>query len=343
MFWNRVKVIDGKRTRLKGASGFVRLFPAVPGVLLGMLVGVLLVGPHNERKVDSAAAARGVDLPKVEHLSPAEIQDFVVKALSTLGEQQGLSTGAIETAGDGSEERSVFTRKDVQLGVKNIRRLLPLVKGWTIDALLEATTDDDLKRAEWPRMTRLIRGVRKIVRSQGLWGIAAVRDSRLTEILVDPDYAPHLTSDDEAVFVLAHELTHVAARSGKLERFIERVAERARSTAQVETTEDQKEDLACDFVGELVLKQFIVRNPTNESAAVRVSRVLGYESPAKRFARAWQDFCASYNGDPGDDNHLNQYQTIRALIALDPHLQALMPMPANPNSSVAPEEDADCR
>jgi hypothetical protein len=97
----------------------------------------------------------------------------------------------------------------------------------------------------------------------------------------------------------------------------------------VETTADQREDLACDLVGELVLKRFISHNPSTDSAATRMSRVLGYEAPAVRFARAWDDFCASYNGDSGDEEHLNQYQSIRALLALDPELQSLIPMPVD--------------
>jgi hypothetical protein len=172
----------------------------------------------------------------------------------------------------------------------------------------------------------LIDGVHKIICDEHMPGEAAIRDDRLSEILVARTYASDLNSDDEAVFVLAHELTHVAARSGDLRRFIDSITESVRRSANVGPTEDQREDLACDFVGELVLRRFITDNPTSESASVRLSRVLGYESTAERFARAWEDFCASYNGDPGDDSHLKQYQTIRALLALDPELASLMPL-----------------
>ena len=129
-------------------------------------------------------------------------------------------------------------------------------------------------------------------------------------------------------------MTHVAARSRKLDRFIAGAADNARRGAHVETTADQREDLACDLVGEMVLKRFIALNPSSDSAATRISRVLGYEAPAARLARAWDDFCASYNGDLGDDDHLNQYETIRALLALDPELQSLMPMPVDSITSV---------
>jgi hypothetical protein len=302
----------------------------VRGVFSAILIGLLLVAPHDRKRTTTKSESGSVPNSSIniDDLAPEELRTLIVRALAKLEEQQGLTTGTVASVSGDPKERGIYSWQDVEHGVGNIRRLLPSVQLWMLDALREATASYDVKPSDWPRIGRLVRGVRRIVFSEGLRGVAAVRDNRLSEILVDPMYASYLISDDQAVFVLAHELTHVAARSNKLDRFIKGVAENATRNAQVEPTDAQREDLACDFVGEIVLKRFIALKPTNESATTRVSTVFGYESPEQRFARAWEEFCAAYNGDPGDVDHLTQYQTIRALLALDPELRSLMPTSA---------------
>jgi hypothetical protein len=326
---------DSTREAQAKRRGLSRLFAIAPALIGGILLALLVV-PADTRRVTVPTPVLPADnLPDIDHLSGDEIRKLIVKALSRLSEQQGIDSGISPESVDQASLNPQCARR----GVDNIRRLLPSAKQLTIEALRGATAAYSLEPAAWPRVSRLIHRVRKIVRSQDLEGMAAIRDDRLSEILIDPEYAPYLSSDDEAVFVLAHELTHVAARSGKLGRFIEAVASNARRDGHVEATADQKEDLACDYVGELVLKRFIAMNPTSESTPVRVARVFGYESPSERFARAWQDFCASYNGDPGDNEHLNQYQTIRALIALDPELRSLVPIRSEDNKPTPASPD----
>ena len=325
-------VTPAKGAKSKGPVGAPTRSHLFPGLIAGILIGLLIVTPHSRRITSAPLSDPAPNLTDVDHLSPDEIQALIVKALSRLGEQQDLDSSVKGIATGESNERAIYTWDDVQRGIKNLHRLLPLAKRWTLETLQQATAEYELWPSARPRVTQLINGVRSFVRDPDLRSMAAVRDDRLSEIRVDPEYAPYLVSDDVAIFVLAHELTHVAARSGKLNRFIEGVAQQAKGAAEVEPVADQREDLACDFVGALVLKRFITVNPTNDSAATRLSRVLGYESPAERFARAWEDFCLSYNGYSGDDDHLTQYQTIRALLALDPELQSLIPLQAGPSS-----------
>ena len=315
-------------TRAKASVGALRPASILAGLIAGVLTGLFVVTPPDWH-VARPPAPVSVTTPKLDALSPEDLQQLVVTALTKLGEHRELTNAGRRNTSQDPSELIVYGAKDIERGVTNMQRLLPSVKRWTIDAIRKAAAADDVKPSEWPRVTRLVDGVRRIVRSHSLRCMALVRDDRLSEILVDSDYAPFLASDDEAVFVLAHELTHVAARSNVLDQFIKEVAQKVKQLALLEPAEGQWEDLACDFVAELVLKQFIAVNPTDVPAASRVSSVLGYESPAERFARAWEDFCASYNGDPGDAEHLNQYQTIRALIALDPELQPLMPFSGN--------------
>jgi hypothetical protein len=169
--------------------------------------------------------------------------------------------------------------------------------------------------------------VNRVVLDAQLGNSGAVWDERPREIRIGPLSAMHLTLDDEALLLLAHELTHVASRSGRLLDFVNGLADKARLTSGVAPTAGQKEDLVCDFIGALVVQSFAELKPTAESKAERLSRVLGYESRDDRLLFAWDDFCASYRdyGDLGDEEHLSQGNNLRALRGLDPKLRTLVP------------------
>jgi len=319
--------LSGDRTRSKGSIGVWLLLSIMPGMIVGITIGLSITALHNRPTVVPGNLDLTRSLSDVDHLSSAETEILALKALSRLGEMRGFTAGGGLDAAYNNGVQYTDSRRQFQLGINNVRRLLPLAKRLTLESLREAAMGGDLKASGLMREKRLINGVCKIVPDQHLSGMAAVRDDRLSEISIGSDYLTDLTSDDEAIFLLGHELMHVAVRCGGLDQFIENVAENAKLAANVEPSDDQKEDLACDFAGELVLRRFIALHPTGEAEAARLSRIFGYAPPAQRFARAWEDFCASYNGDPGDKDHLSQGQTIRALFALDPQLRTLMPAP----------------
>jgi hypothetical protein len=312
-------------TLLKFSIKGRRSLSIMPGLMVGMLSGLLLAASYNRQENSPVNPQPAQMLSEIEHLSTAELEAFSLKALSTLREKRGLDADEGSGAEEDYEVGTINGWRDVQLGIRNVRRLLPLARQLTLESLREAQVSDPLKRSGLSREKRLIDAVHKIVLDPSLADTAEVRDDRLSEIRIGPDYALHLISDDEAIFLLGHELTHVAARSGRLNQFIEHVTETARLSADVELMEDQKEDLACDFTGAEVLKRFIALHPKDEPEAERFARAVGYEPPAVRLARAWDDFCASYNGDAGDEEHLSHTQTLRALFGLDPKLKALMP------------------
>jgi len=320
--------LQSDRQRPSRSIVVYRLQSTAPGLIAGILIGVLIVVAQDQRRPGRPAAGLAPASTDVDKLPPDEVRALILEALSNLDYPQKLNRDRANGNQD-FDKRAVGSHREARQGIDNMRRLLPPAQRWVIESLRDAASSYDLKPPEWNSVIHLIHGVHKIVRSPSQQAAAEVRQNRLSEILVGSGYAPYLVSDDEATFVLGHELMHVAARSGSLNRFIDGVAVKANHLSNVKPTENQKEDLACDFMGELVLKRFIGLNPTNEAPAIRVSRVLGYESPAERFARAWDDFCASYEGDPGDREHLTQYETIRALSALDPELQAMMPEPAS--------------
>ena len=297
----------------------------LPGLLVGLLAGLLITVPQIRLSSAPSDAHPILRRAEIESLSADELETLALETLSTLGQKRQLNAGSDHIAENSSGEKTTNYWPQVQLGLKNIRRLLPLAKLLTLDALRTAQTDGHLKTSGLLKEKRLLQGVRKVVLGPELEGDAGVWDDRLWEIHIAADYAPALISDDEAIFVLGHELTHVAARSGRLGQFIDNVKETARLSADVEPTREQKEDLACDYIGAQVLKHFIMLYPTGQTEKERFSRITGLESSSQRLALAWEDFCASYNGIPGDEDHLGQAQTMRALVALDPELKSLVP------------------
>src|SRR6185369_14646052 len=109
-------------------------------------------------------------------------------------------------------------------------------------------------------------------------------------------------------------------RHGYLRNLIDNLTRTAIAAGNLKITTDQKEDLACDFIGAEVLKRFIRLRPADLSMKERLSRALGIETPAERLGRSLEDFCASYNDDLSDKEHLGVAQTLNALLANDPEL-----------------------
>jgi len=299
----------------------------LPGLVVGLLAGLLITVPQIRLASAPSDPQPILRHAVIESLSAAELETLALETLSKLGEKRQLRADPVHDAENISTERTANNWPQVQLGLKNIRRLLPLAKLLTLDALRAAQTDKRLMTTGLLREKRLIQGVRSIVLDSRLIGDAEVWEERLSEIRVATGYAPALISDDEAIFLLSHELTHVAARSGRLKGFIDKVKETARLSADVEPTREQKEDLACDYTAAEVLKRFIVLYPTGETERERFSRIIAFES-SQRLALAWENFCASYNGESGDEYHLSRAQTMRALVGLDPELKALVPVDA---------------
>jgi hypothetical protein len=296
------------------------------GWVLGMLSGLLLAAPIYRHVGTSSelapppAQAAAAALPQTETGSHAFLQ-----ALPALCQNEGPA------AGDGFssfEDEGVVVWQQAHNGIKNATRLLPLARRLTLQALREAGAHGPINSDGLTAAKRRITAVNRVVLDPRLGNSGEVWDARPREIRIGPAYAMHLTSDDDALLLLAHELTHVATWSGRLEGFVNSLADKVRFTAGVAPTAAQKEDLACDFVAALAVKRFVELNPTAESKAERLSRVLGYESRDARLRFAWDEFCASYHGDygdPGDAEHLSQEENLRALRGLDLELRTLVP------------------
>ena len=289
-------------------------FPILSGVIPGIVIGIVLTTPFNGR-TDNAVKADLSTNGAIARLSSDELEHVALNVLSTLSERRGSLPQV-------SSQWSTLLQDDehnVRMGIANARRLLPLAKDLTIESLSQLTKNPNLSREK-----ALIRSVRWVVLASRLGNFAEVREEDLSVIYVGAEYAADLISDDQAMLLLGHELTHVAARTGRLNHYVDEVNATVQRSANIHTNEAQKEELACDYVAAEVLKTFIATHRTSENDADRFSRAFGYEAPGERLTRAWIQFCAAYYGDPGDQEHLNEQQTIRSLRVLDPDLKALM-------------------
>jgi hypothetical protein len=297
------------------------LFVGIPaGLSAGVLAG-LSASPASALHASAPPASiPDPARPDFARMSPAELETLALDVLATLSEKRGGEGEGVPVAGRGTWDETGESLRQIHLGMKNLRRLLPLGKRLTLQAL-----GDSLKTSRLSKERRLITNVRRVVLDPAIGNAACVDEDDLTVIRVGPDYAVYLTSDDDAMLLLGHELTHVAARAGRLKRLIESVSELAHRSADLTLDEEQREELACDFAGAQVLKRYIALHPTGERSAERFVRPFGYEPAPERLAAAWKDFCASYNGDPLDEVHLSWYQTLRVLSGLDPELKALIP------------------
>ena len=292
-------------------------------ILVGLMVWILavlaVISPAHRPSATAGPAPPPTPLD-VARLSPAELEALALDALAALHERRRREA----SSSDGVRGRRVraegYGPRQVYLGMENARRLLPLAKRLTLKTLGETVRPPRLSREK-----RLIASVRRVVLDPALSGAAGIWEDDPSYIRVGPDYAALLTSDDETMLMLGHELTHVAARAGRLGRFIEGMGDTARRSTGLKLTEEQKEELACEFVGAGVLRHYIALRPTAEAEAERFARSFGYAPHPERLARAWEDFCASYNGDPVDGDHLSSDQTLRALLGLDPKFKALIP------------------
>jgi hypothetical protein len=293
------------------------------GWALGVLTGLLLAAPLYRQNGDSpelVSAADHAALRRAEAGGHAFLQ-----ALPALCENE--SPAGVGGFGRFEDEGVVVWRR-AHNGIKNASRLLPLARRLTLQALQQADAPSPISLDGLKAAKRRIAAVNRVVLDPRLGNAGEVRDARPWEIRIGPAYAMNLTSDDDALLLLVHELTHVASWSGRLLGFVNSLADKAKFTAGVAPTAAQKEDFVCDYVAALAVKRFVELNPTAESKAERLSRVLGYESRDARLKFAWDDFCASYHGDyddPGDAEHLSQRDNLRALRGLDLELRTLVP------------------
>jgi len=112
-----------------------------------------------------------------------------------------------------------------------------------------------------------------------------------------------LRSDEAMIGVLAHELTHIASgQPDSLKPLFRAIGRRAAMRTGLRIQGQRAEELACDLVGALAVREYI-----KETAS--------WEPLPRRLARAFEHNCV--DDDASDEDHLSPRNTIRALFALE--------------------------
>jgi len=204
--------------------------------------------------------------------------------------------------------------REVERGIKRTEVLLPIAKRMTLESLRHLAADFRIPADELRQAEGYINRIEKVVLDRELGNSAEVSEDFPAEIHIGPSFALDLTTDEDVALLLGHELTHVATWGEGLSQFIDSVAQGAQRAAGVYPTSAQREDLACDFIGEQVAKRFIRSHPTDEPAGQRFARLLDYN-------------CGSYSDEDSDEEHMSQSETLRALLGLDAELGRLILKP----------------
>jgi hypothetical protein len=193
-------------------------------------------------------------------------------------------------------------------GLRRAAGLLPLSRRLTLEVLGEmADRYHHVGEEELQRAREQVEAVKDVRLDAGLGELGEFDEDEPTVVKVGEGYARSLASDDEAVVLLAHELTHAAAVGGGLNDLVEVVAAEAGRRAGVFAAEGQKQDLFCDYVGEQALKRFARLRPDGERVAGRVGRAFGG--------------IGQEDADGEDEEHLSPALTWRALRGLDRELE----------------------
>jgi hypothetical protein len=186
--------------------------------------------------------------------------------------------------------------------MRNVNRLLAVAKLLAIEALQSTGSRYGLPATSIEAAGRRIASANRALLDHRLGDSAMVDDRFPSEIRFGPACAEQMVCDDDAVFVLAHELIHTGNAGGDLKPLAGCIARDARSLACVRATRGQEEDLACDYIAEVVLRNFVAMRPSAKSAEERLCLTLA-------------------GGNAGDRSHLSDALTLRALIGLDPNLR----------------------
>lgn len=192
-------------------------------------------------------------------------------------------------------------------GLGRAAALLPLSRRLTSESLGEVARRYGVADEALGRARAQVEAVTQVRLDAGLGDLAEFDEEEPTAVSVGEGYARSLEGDDDCVVLLAHELTHAAAAGGDLDALVEAVAAEAGRRSGVFASDDQKEDLLCEYVGEQTLKRFARLRPDGEPPSTRVGRAFG---PGEQ-----------QGDDGGDEEHLGADETWRALRALDAELK----------------------
>ena len=197
---------------------------------------------------------------------------------------------------------------DAVTGQHRAERLLPATRKLVVNAIIQLAKDYDLygsaaMQTKINSATTRVEAVRRVKPDVDARDNASVvlRDPRTIEF--GTIFLAGLRSDEAMIGVLAHELTHIASgQPDSLKPLFRAIGRRAAMRTGLRIQGQRAEELACDLVGALAVREYI-----KETAS--------WEPLPRRLARAFEHNCV--DDDASDEDHLSPRNTIRALFALE--------------------------
>ena len=200
---------------------------------------------------------------------------------------------------------------EAKAGAERAQRLLPAAKSLTLSSLRQLAVEYGLNKspkfeARMRQATARVNSVKRVRPDMESRDNASVYLSKPHVITFGTIFLAGLRSDEGMISVLAHELMHIAdGDNDSLRPLVAAVGNKAADLTGLEIHGQRGEEITCDLVGAMAARAYVASTP-------------GYESIARRLARAVQHNCVEI--DEGDEDHLSPRQTIRALLALNPVL-----------------------
>jgi hypothetical protein len=196
-------------------------------------------------------------------------------------------------------------------GAERAQRLLPIARELVLTSLQQLskqyqspTTRNNTRQLQ-SAMAR-VRAVRRIKPDMDSRDNASVLLKQPHTITFGTIFLAGLPSDEGMISVLAHELAHIADGDADSLRILFRnIGNRASMLTALSIHGQRAEELTCDLIGALAVRDFVASSPS-------------YEPIARRIARSVEHNCVDEDG--GDEDHLSPRNTIRALLALNPSL-----------------------
>src|SRR3989454_78184 len=193
-------------------------------------------------------------------------------------------------------------------GQHRAERLLPATRKLVVNAVLQLAKEYDLygsaiMQSKINSATTRVEAVRRVKPDVDARDNASVvlREPRTIEF--GTIFLAGLKSDEAMISVLGHELTHIASgQPDSLRPLFRAIGKRAAARTGLHIQGQRAEELACDMVGVVAVREYINQTPS-------------WEPLPRRIARAFEHNCV--DDDASDDDHLSPRQTIRALFALD--------------------------
>src|SRR3989441_13366498 len=193
-------------------------------------------------------------------------------------------------------------------GQHRAERLLPATRKLVVNAIVQLAKEYDLygsatMQSKINSATTRVETVRRVKPDVDARDNASVvlRDPRTIEF--GTIFLAGLRSDQAMIGVLAHEVTHIAnGQPDSLKPLFRAIGRRAATRTGLRIQGQRAEELSCDLVGALAVREYIKETPS-------------WEPLPRRLARAFEHNCV--DDDASDEDHLSPRNTIRALFALE--------------------------